>query len=296
MTKSISPSIFISYSHRDQEWKDRLVISLGMMQREGLLDIWNDSRIKAGSNWKQEIEKAIKNAKIIILLISADYLASDFVTDFEFPKIIKQQSESGSVVLPVLIRPSTWSHVKWLRDFQIFPPDLQPLSSGSDFETDVNFATLAEKVVTLLEITEKTIVDRKPFTELIEKETKIDVFISHDSADGDFAELLKLKIEKEGLSAWIDVDRLNAGEDWRQEIDTAIKNSRTLIVVMSQETRKSEYVTYEWAFAYGAGIKIIPLLIKQTQLHPKLESLQYLDFTNRRARPWNKLIDLIKRV
>lgn len=294
MNESISPSIFISYSHKDEEWKDRLVAHLGVLHKEGILDIWDDRQIKAGSNWREEIKKAIENAKIIILLISADYLSSDFITDIEFQKIIKQQSDSGSVVLPVFIRPSPWSQVKWLREFQFFPPDLQPFSSDSDYEIDVNFVTLAEKILSILEITKITMVNRKPFTKLIEKETKIDVFISHDSADGDFAELLKLKIEKEGFSAWVDVDRLNAGEDWRQEIDTAIKNSRTLIVVMSQESRKSEYVTYEWAFAYGAGIKIIPLLIKDTQLHPKLESLQYLDFTNRRARPWDKLIDLIK--
>ncbi len=62
---------------------------------------------------------------------------------------------------------------------------------------------------------------------------------------------------------------------------------------MSPEARSSEYVTYEWAFAYGIGLKIIPILYKDTKLHPRLEALQYLDFTSRTSRPWDALIEVI---
>jgi len=65
---------------------------------------------------------------------------------------------------------------------------------------------------------------------------------------------------------------------------------------MTPEARKSEYVTYEWSFAWGKGKKIFPIMLKQTQLHPRLESLQYLDFTNRTTRPWDKLVDSIKQI
>jgi hypothetical protein len=60
---------------------------------------------------------------------------------------------------------------------------------------------------------------------------------------------------------------------------------------MTPEAKESEYVTYEWAYATGAGVKVVPLMVKTTQMHPRLESLQYLDFTNRRARPWDRLIE-----
>ena len=63
---------------------------------------------------------------------------------------------------------------------------------------------------------------------------------------------------------------------------------------MTPDARKSEYVTYEWAFAWGKGKAIFPVMLKQTQLHPRLESLQYLNFTDRTVRPWEKLIDSIK--
>lgn len=112
----------------------------------------------------------------------------------------------------------------------------------------------------------------------------------HNKIISDFAELLKLKLEKEGLSAWIDIERLPVGEDWRHEIDNAIKSAAALIVIMSPDSRQSEYVTYEWAFAWGHGTSVIPILLKETSMHPRLSSLQYLDFTNRIARPWDKLI------
>ncbi len=120
------------------------------------------------------------------------------------------------------------------------------------------------------------------------------IFISYNHEDSDFADALIGKIEKEGLTTWVDNDRINAGEDWRLTIDQAIKDSFALIVIMSPTAKASEYVTYEWAFAWGAGIKVIPVLCKPIELHPRLETLQYLDFSNYSFRPWDKLIKLVK--
>ncbi len=78
------------------------------------------------------------------------------------------------------------------------------------------------------------------------------IFISYNHEDSDFADALIGKIEKEGLTTWVDNDRINAGEDWRLTIDQAIKDSFALIVIMSPTAKASEYVTYEWAFAWGA--------------------------------------------
>ena len=75
------------------------------------------------------------------------------------------------------------------------------------------------------------------------------IFISYDHDDGDFAELLKQKIEAVGFSTFLDSDRLRGGDKWRQEIDRAIQEAAALIVVMTPEAKNSECVTYEWAFA-----------------------------------------------
>jgi tetratricopeptide (TPR) repeat protein len=115
------------------------------------------------------------------------------------------------------------------------------------------------------------------------------VFISYQHDDSDFADALIYRVEKVGFKTWIDNNGLYPGEDWREGIDQSIRDAFALIVIMSPVAKASEYVTYEWAFAWGCGIKVIPVMYKFTSLHPRLESLQYLDFTNR-LRPWNDLM------
>lgn len=120
------------------------------------------------------------------------------------------------------------------------------------------------------------------------------VFISYAHEDGDFAEVLTSKLKEEGISHWVDSEHLRAGEDWRQAIDDAIRSAFAVIVVMSPIAKTSEYVTYEWAFAWGLGVRVVPILYTPTALHPRLEALQFLDFTSRSQRPWDKLVEHLK--
>src|SRR5689334_18165330 len=119
------------------------------------------------------------------------------------------------------------------------------------------------------------------------------IFISHSHDDSDFAEILHDKLTQARFKVWRDI-AIPGGADWRTEIDQAIKEAFALILVMTSEAKASEYVTYEWAFAWGAGVKVIPILLKRTKLHPRLESVQHFDFTNRNARPWNTLLDSLR--
>ena len=119
------------------------------------------------------------------------------------------------------------------------------------------------------------------------------VFISYQHNDFDFAQVLIHNLEKADFETWID-DHLQGGEDWRVEIDLAIKSAFVLVVIMSPDAKLSEYVAYEWSFALGSSVKVIPVMLKQVTLHARLETLHCLDFTNLRNRPWDKLIDAIK--
>ncbi|MGZ6301982.1 MAG: TIR domain-containing protein [Ktedonobacteraceae bacterium] len=120
------------------------------------------------------------------------------------------------------------------------------------------------------------------------------VFISYHHEDADSAENLMNKIKGAGFDSWVDSENLRAGEEWQVSIDQAIKSAFALIVIMTPNAQASEYVTYEWSFAWGAGIKVIPVMYKQTQLHPRLKTLQYLDFTNYSTRPWGWLFEALK--
>lgn len=128
----------------------------------------------------------------------------------------------------------------------------------------------------------------------MEKE-KPKVFISYSTEDSVFADLIKLKLNAANIEVWMDQDKLNAGEEWRNEIDLGIINSNCLLLILTPESCKSSYVTYEWAFAIGRNKKVIPLLYVSSEIHPRLSVLQYLDFTNQRKGPWEQLFDQIRK-
>src|SRR3954452_15491792 len=123
------------------------------------------------------------------------------------------------------------------------------------------------------------------------------VFISYSSVDGDFADLLRLRLEQEGFTVWTDNGNLVAGDDWRDEIDQAIRDAFAVIVVMTPNSRSSQYVTFEWSFALGIGnVKVIPLLKEVGgDTHPRIDPLQRLDFRNRKTNPCNDLFDLLRK-
>jgi len=121
------------------------------------------------------------------------------------------------------------------------------------------------------------------------------VFISYSSKDGDFAELAKMKLEQDDIDVWRDIYEISAGEEWRNEIGYGLLNSDSIIVILNESSSKSSYVTYEWAFALGNGKKIIPVLIDDCEIHPRIKVLQYLDFKDNK-RPWDKLIKQINKL
>jgi len=123
----------------------------------------------------------------------------------------------------------------------------------------------------------------------------MNVFISYNSKNEDFTELVKMKLEKENIQVWKDTNQIDAGTEWRNEIDQGLLNCDIVIVLLNQLSTKSPYVTYEWAFALGKGKTIIPVLTEDCEIHPRIEVLQYVDFKGL-SRPWEKLIDRIKKI
>jgi HEAT repeat protein len=123
------------------------------------------------------------------------------------------------------------------------------------------------------------------------------VFISYCHDDADFAQILKEQINNAGFVTWKDLD-LRAGDNWRSEIDDAIKAALAVILVISPPATASGYVSFEWAFALGAGVPVLPIVLKPgpAGLHPRLNALQTLDFSNYALRPWDVLTRSLKEI
>jgi len=122
------------------------------------------------------------------------------------------------------------------------------------------------------------------------------VFISYSRVDHFFAELVKIKLEEKDISVWVDKGQLRPGNDWRMGIDKGISGCSVVLLALSDHSAKSSYVTYEWASAMGKGKPIIPVRLNECQMHPKLDPIQYLDFSNPISQPWDDLIERIKEI
>lgn len=144
--------IFISYSHKDEAWKDALKQQLQVLQLHTEFAVWDDRQIQVGDNWQPAIEQAIAQAKVAILLVSSDFLSSEFVTRQEIPKFLQRREQEGLRIVPVIVRPCAWRTVPWLASLQSALKDNKPLSQYTlgSYELEEAFSTITEKVHTLL--------------------------------------------------------------------------------------------------------------------------------------------------
>ena len=140
------PIVFISYSHKDEIEKDRLLSHLGVLQCAGLIDLWSDDRIGAGSDWEEEISKAMAQAQVAILLITANFLTSDFILRTEVPELLKRHHGEGLIVFPVIAKACAWETVDWLRQMNVQPKNGTPVWSDDGSHIDEDLAAIAQKV------------------------------------------------------------------------------------------------------------------------------------------------------
>lgn len=120
--------VFISYSHKDARWLERIRIMLTPLVRTQEIFVWDDTKIKPGTKWKQEIANAIDGAQVALLLVSPNFLASGFVADKELPPILNASREKGLVVIWALVSACLYKKTP-IAEYQAAHSTARPLDS-----------------------------------------------------------------------------------------------------------------------------------------------------------------------
>src|SRR5215207_6386821 len=130
-TPSNPPEVFISYSHEDEALLKRLERHLNGLKRAGLITLWHGRKIFPGEHWEEEIDKHLSSAQIILLLVSVNFLDSDYCYGVEFKRALERHEMGAAYAIPVILSPCAWSDTP-LKKLHALPTDAKPVTQWTD--------------------------------------------------------------------------------------------------------------------------------------------------------------------
>ncbi|MEP7339331.1 MAG: TIR domain-containing protein [Acidobacteriota bacterium] len=132
---------FVSYSHQDESLRSSLDKHLSVLRREGIIETWHDRMISAGTEWKNELDGNLESARIVLLLVSADFIASDYCVDVEVRRALERHAAGEARVIPIILRPvNGWDKMPFGK-LQALPELGKPITSWAN--QDEAFANVA---------------------------------------------------------------------------------------------------------------------------------------------------------
>jgi len=134
MTEALTPvEVFCCYSHADEACLQKLEIHLSLLQRQGLISLWHDQQILAGSDRTSTINKHFQDASIILLLVSPDFLASDYCFSIEMQRALERHHAGQTYIIPILLRPVDWQGTPFV-DLQWLPKSVKPVTTWPNLD------------------------------------------------------------------------------------------------------------------------------------------------------------------
>lgn len=194
--------VFISYSHKNERWLKRLLVHLRPIEKSGQIDLWADTRIKPGVNWTEEIQSALAAPEVAVLLVSADFLASEFITSKELPPLLLAAKRRECRILSVIVGPCLFSRIHDLQQFQAINSPGRALTRMKAGDADECLAKVAETILDYLAAREA---ERQPHSKAPQNEAKDSTSSVKQSLGAD-AELDHL-IKKVKLGDWDSAER-----------------------------------------------------------------------------------------
>ena len=150
--RATRPTVFVSYSHKDEAEKEKLLSHLGVLKGAGLTDPWSDDRIGAGAGWEEEIDEAISKAQVAILLVTDHFLNSEFILEKEVPRLLERRKREGLTIFPIIAKDCAWQTVGWLTVLNVKPKNGRPVWSDEGKHVDEDLAAIAREVADILKV------------------------------------------------------------------------------------------------------------------------------------------------
>jgi hypothetical protein len=131
----MSPSkIFVSYAHEDENFRLELLKHLRLIEKQGYVKSWHDREITAGEEWREEVDQHLRDADIILLLVSADFVNSEYCYDIEMQTAIEAHNSGKKLVIPILVRPvANWEEATFGK-LQVLPTNTKPVSNWDSLD------------------------------------------------------------------------------------------------------------------------------------------------------------------
>ncbi|MBQ0736151.1 toll/interleukin-1 receptor domain-containing protein [Aquimarina celericrescens] len=142
--------VFISYSKKDAKWLDYLRVHLSYLEREYQFTIWEDSKIEVGADWRTEINKEIGSTKVAILMVSANFISSEFINNEELPALLTAAKEEGAHIFPIIISHCMFSDIDAISRFQTINPPSEPLIVMNEGQRDALFLKVTQEIKRVL--------------------------------------------------------------------------------------------------------------------------------------------------
>lgn len=145
--------VFISYSPKDETEKDELVSHLSVLQHIGLIELWGNNQIGAGEDWSKEIDRAIEQTHVAILLISNNFLGAKFLLRSEVARLLERHRKKEITIFPIIAKRCAWRNVKWLARMRVRPKNEEAVWREGGRYVDEELAAIVEEIAETLEPT-----------------------------------------------------------------------------------------------------------------------------------------------
>jgi hypothetical protein len=126
-----APLLFYSYAHEDEAHLTRLRTHLALLKRENRISEWYDRKIQPGDEWDSSIKEQLESARVILLLVSADFIASDYCWGTEVRRALEKHVHKEAIVIPVILSPADW-HSAPFGKLQALPSGGKPITTWAN--------------------------------------------------------------------------------------------------------------------------------------------------------------------